>query len=564
MEEQKIQPEDVRQDFELVAKTMRGLEDVLRDELVALGARDVEMGNRMVSFRGDKRMMYMANFCTRTALRVLKPVVKFTARDTDELYDRVRDLPWEDYISPDGTFAIDATVNSAEFSHSRYVTYRVKDAIVDHFTDKFRRRPSIRIQGADVLLNVHISDTRVTISLDSSGAPLNQRGYRTETLDAPLNEVLAAGIILKTGWRGDTNFVDPMCGSGTFLIEAALIATNTWPGIYRKGFAFEKWPDFDAELLAEIAADDSAEREFEFKIYGGDKDPEAIAVARKNIRNASLERCIDLRCCDIVEWTDAPKPGILITNPPYGERLRPDDINDLYRSIGDTLKARFSGYHAWILGYKEETMKCIGLKPSVKFPVLNGDLECRLNEYVLFDGSYNGFRASGGSVRNEEFNREVKPRLSHISDGEWQEETRRYGDRKRDRKERKEFRGDKERRADRERRRDFKRDGDRPFKKDFKRRDDRDDRKGERPFKKDFKRRDGERDERREQRRSKGEGRQYRPREAAVVPDRAPRLPAESAIQVGSGLKMRSRKGWYKKPDAENPAADTAADSSSD
>lgn len=564
MEEQKIQPEDVRQDFELVAKTMRGLEDVLRDELVALGARDVEMGNRMVSFRGDKRMMYMANFCTRTALRVLKPVVKFTARDTDELYDRVRDLPWEDYISPDGTFAIDATVNSAEFSHSRYVTYRVKDAIVDHFTDKFRRRPSIRIQGADVLLNVHISDTRVTISLDSSGAPLNQRGYRTETLDAPLNEVLAAGIILKTGWRGDTNFVDPMCGSGTFLIEAALIATNTWPGIYRKGFAFEKWPDFDAGLLAEIAADDSAEREFEFKIYGGDKDPEAIAVARKNIRNASLERCIDLRCCDIVEWADAPKPGILITNPPYGERLRPDDINDLYRSIGDTLKSRFSGYHAWILGYKEETMKCIGLKPSVKFPVLNGDLECRLNEYVLFDGSYNGFRASGGSVRNEEFNREVKPRLSHISDGEWQEETRRYGDRKRDRKERKEFRADKERRADRERRRDFKRDGDRPFKKDFKRRDDRDDRKGERPSKKDFKRRDGERDERREQRRSKVENRQYRPREAAVVPDRAPRLPADSAIQVGSGLKMRSRKGWYKKPDAENPAADTAADSSSD
>lgn len=564
MEEQKIQPEDVRQDFELVAKTMRGLEDVLRDELVALGARDVEMGNRMVSFRGDKRMMYMANFCTRTALRVLKPVVKFTARDTDELYDRVRDLPWEDYISPDGTFAIDATVNSAEFSHSRYVTYRVKDAIVDHFTDKFRRRPSIRIQGADVRLNVHISDTRVTISLDSSGAPLNQRGYRTETLDAPLNEVLAAGIILKTGWRGDTNFVDPMCGSGTFLIEAALIATNTWPGIYRKGFAFEKWPDFDAGLLAEIAADDSAEREFEFKIYGGDKDPEAIAVARKNIRNASLERCIDLRCCDIVEWADAPKPGILITNPPYGERLRPDDINDLYRSIGDTLKARFSGYHAWILGYKEETMKCIGLKPSVKFPVLNGDLECRLNEYVLFDGSYNGFRASGGSVRNEEFNREVKPRLSHISDGEWQEETRRYGDRKRDRKERKEFRADKERRADRERRRDFKRDGDRPFKKDFKRRDDRDDRKGERPSKKDFKRRDGERDERREQRRSKVENRQYRPREAAVVPDRAPRLPADSAIQVGSGLKMRSRKGWYKKPDAENPAADTAADSSSD
>ena len=202
MEEQKIQPEDVRQDFELVAKTMRGLEDVLRDELVALGARDVEMGNRMVSFRGDKRMMYVANFCTRTALRVLKPVVKFTARDTDELYDRVRDLPWEDYISPDGTFAIDATVNSAEFSHSRYVTYRVKDAIVDHFTDKFRRRPSIRIQGADVLLNVHISDTRVTISLDSSGAATARKPStpRSTRCWPPASSSRPAGAATPTSW----------------------------------------------------------------------------------------------------------------------------------------------------------------------------------------------------------------------------------------------------------------------------------------------------------------------------------------------------------------------------
>lgn len=235
--------------FQMVAKTFQGLEEVLRDELIDLGAENVEIGLRMVTFEGDNELMYRANLCCRTALRILKPIVKFTADSTDELYDKVRDLDWEQFMTVDSTFAIDSTVNSAEFTHSKFVTYRVKDGIADHFNDKYNRRPSIRLTGADVQLNVHISDNRVTISLDSSGEPLSKRGYRVEQTEAPINEVLAAGIIMKTGWRGDSDFVDPMCGSGTFLVEAALIAANINPGIYRDKFAFEKWPDFNQELF---------------------------------------------------------------------------------------------------------------------------------------------------------------------------------------------------------------------------------------------------------------------------------------------------------------------------
>lgn len=395
--------------FPMVAKTFQGLEDVLRDELLALGAKNVEIGTRMVSFEGDNAMMYRANLCCRTALRILKPIVSFTADNTDELYDFVRDYDWEQYLTVDSTFSIDSTVNSSEFTHSKFVTYRVKDGIADHFNDKYGRRPSIRLTGADLMLNVHIAERRVTISLDSSGDPLNQRGYRTETGAAPINEVLAAGIILKTGWRGDTDFVDPMCGSGTFLIEAALIAANINPGIYREGFAFERWPDFDAELFEEIYNDDSEERDFNHKIYGGDIDPEAVMIARKNIENAQVSQMVDLRCMPFQDWAELPgEPGILITNPPYNERLKSENIEELYRAIGTELKTRFQGWHAWIIGYKDEHFDAIRLKPSVRFPLLNGSLECSLREYVLFDGRYDDFKTGGGTVHNDTFNREIK------------------------------------------------------------------------------------------------------------------------------------------------------------
>ena len=415
--------------FEMVAKTFQGLEDVLRDELISLGAENVEMGRRMVSFEGDLAIMYKANLCCRTALRILKPIEKFTAHDPDELYDIVRDIPWEKYMSPSTTFSIDSTVNSEDFTHSKFVTYRVKDGIVDHFRDLTGERPSIRVTGADLMLNVHISDDRVTISIDSSGEPLSKRGYRVEQTEAPINEVLAAGIIMKTGWRGDCNFVDPMCGSGTFLIEAALIAANINPGIYRESFAFEKWSDFDKELFEEIYNDDSAERDFNYKIYGGDIDPEAVAIARKNIKSAKVEDMVELSCRPMSDWIDNPEAGILVMNPPYGARLRPDDMTALYKGIGTCLKKNFPGYHAWIIGMNDDDFANIGLKPSVKIPMLNGSLECSLREYVLFDGSYSDFRADGGKVsRHEEDEESRAPRkMRRLSDDEWKAETRRFG-----------------------------------------------------------------------------------------------------------------------------------------
>ena len=435
--------------FEMVAKTFQGLEDVLRDELIELGAEDVQTGRRMVSFRGDKRLLYRANLCLRTALRILKPIAKFTAANPDELYDFVRDFEWDTLLTPEKTFAIDSTVNSAEFTHSKFVTYRVKDGIADYFNDKYGKRPSIRLNGADVQLNVHILGDRVTISLDSSGEPLSRRGYRTVQTEAPLNEALAAGILLKTGWRGDCDLVDPMCGSGTFLIEAALIAANINPGIFRSNFAFETWPDFDKELFEELYNDDSEERTPKCRIYGGDIAREAVEISRKNIKSAGVEEWVSVECKPMQDWTEPPLEAMLITNPPYGERLCPGDLEGLYKQLGFTLKHYFQGYHAWILGYKDEHFREIGLKASVKYPILNGKLECELREYVLFDGSYAAFREQGGSVGNDDFERDAKPKTKHLSDREWKAETRTFGGKKkavsdkRRTQERREFKSDR-------------------------------------------------------------------------------------------------------------------------
>ena len=454
--------------FQMVAKTFQGLEEVLRDELIELGAENVELGLRMVTFEGDNEIMYKANLCCRTALRILKPIVKFTADTTDDLYDHVRELDWEQFMTVDSTFAIDSTVNSSEFTHSKFVTYRVKDGIADHFNDKYGRRPSIRLSGADIQLNVHISDNRVTISLDSSGEPLSKRGYRTEQTEAPINEVLAAGIIMKSGWRGECDFLDPMCGSGTFLVEAALIAANINPGIYREHFAFEKWPDFDSDLFEDIYNDDSAEREFAYKIYGGDIDPEAVGIARKNIKNARVDDMIELKCQSFVDWTENAPEGVMVTNPPYGERLKPENINLLYKSFGTTLKKYFQGWHAWVIGYRDEQFAEIGLKPSLKIPLHNGALECSLREYVMFDGKYSDFRADGGSVANPDAKKESGPKkIRHISDDDWEKQSRKFNAGKGmadDRKKKKSFnRDDKKRSYDSTPRGGFQRDDDDEF-----------------------------------------------------------------------------------------------------
>lgn len=394
----------------MVAKTFKGLENVLAEELKQLGAENVEPGNRMVSFVGDLAVLYRANICCRTALRILKPIYKFYAQDADELYNAVKDFAWDSYINPSQTFSIDATVFSEKFRHSRFVTYRVKDAIADYFTEKYGKRPSIRLNNADFMFDVHISDNEVILSLDSSGESLHKRGYRVAQTEAPINEVLAAGIIMLAGWHGETDFVDPMCGSGTFLIEAALIAANINPGIFRSNFAFERWPDFDHELFEEIYNDDSHERPFTNKIYGSDISPKAIDVASRNIKSASVGKYIELKAQPLQNIEEvAHEGGILVTNPPYGERIAVEDMEGLYRTLGEKLKRVFKGYKAWVIGYNTELLDSIGLKPSLKFPLYNGALECELREYVIFEGTYAEFRKEGRSVKNEEFKGERKP-----------------------------------------------------------------------------------------------------------------------------------------------------------
>jgi putative N6-adenine-specific DNA methylase len=382
--------------FEMIAKTLYGLEDVLAGELAALGAENVETGKRMVSFTGDKRMLYKANFCCRTATRILKPICRFKADEADAVYRVVRNIDWDKHLSPDKTFAVDAVVYSEDFNHSKFVTYRVKDAIADYFNDKHAKRPSVRVNNPDLYINIHISHNDCTVSLDSSGESLHKRGYRASPVDAPLNEVLAAGMILQTGWRGESNFVDPMCGSGTLLIEAAMIALNIAPGICRKEYAFERWADFDRELFDEIYNDESGERDFKFKCYGSDISPIAIEKAANNIRNAGLSKYIELKAMPFQRYAEAPKPGILVMNPPYGERISTDDILDLYAMIGERLKHVFAGYNAWVLSYREECFDKTGLRPKHKIKLLNGDLECEYRCYELFEG------------KNKDYKRELK------------------------------------------------------------------------------------------------------------------------------------------------------------
>lgn len=389
-------------EFELIAKTFMGLENILAQELNELGAKDVEIGRRVVSFKGDKEMMYRANFQLRTAIRILKPILHFKAKSADDVYNEIKKLEWTDIIGAGKTFSVDSVVYSDEFNNSRFVTYKVKDAIVDYFREKTGKRPNISITNPDILLHIHISDTDATLSLDSSGQSLHRRGYRQESVEAPLNEVLAAGMILMTGWRGETDFIDPMCGSGTLPIEAALIACNMAPGVFRKGYAFEKWPDFDADLFEEIYNDDSREKEFEHHVYGYDVDIKAVNTANLNVKAAGLSKYITIKQQDFKDFTQPAEKSIIVSNPPYGERISTPDLLGTYKMIGERLKHAFIGNEAWILSYKEECFRQIGLKPSLKIPLYNGSLECEYRKYQMFDGKINDFVSEGGHVKTEE------------------------------------------------------------------------------------------------------------------------------------------------------------------
>lgn len=452
------------QQFEMVAKTMQGLEEVLADELRALGAERVMTGRRMVSFVGDLEMLYKANLCCRTALRILKPLCKFEAGDPDALYEQAKEYDWGSILTVDKTFAIDSVVYSDEFRHSRYVTYRIKDAIVDWFKDRLGpdKRPGVRLEDADVIVNVHISGREVTLSLDSSGDSLHKRGYRVAQTEAPINEVLAAGIILRSGWRGDTTLLDPMCGSGTFLVEAALIAANINPGVFRKNYAFEQWPDFDAELFERLYNDDSAEREVTCRIIGADISQRAVDVAKANLKSAGVARYVTVKCKPLSQWTEAPEApeggGVIITNPPYGERISAPDMEGLYRLIGSQLKRLFAGWHAWVIGYREEYFDCIGLSASAKIPMYNGSLECQLREYVMFDGTFSDFRKQGGRLRElpaESAERPARSERAERRDDRRGRSDRRDGRRDNRRDDRRDDRRDRrdDRRDDRDRRR---------------------------------------------------------------------------------------------------------------
>jgi len=398
----------MEQTFEIIAKTFMGLEPVLAKELTQLGANDVKIGRRMVSFTGDREMLYRANFQLHTAIKILKPIKHFKAKSADDVYEEIKKIDWTTYLANDKTFAVDAVVFSEEFRHSKFVSYKVKDAIVDQFREKTGNRPNISISNPDLRLHVHIAEDHCTLCLDSSGESLHRRGYRQETMEAPLNEVLAAGMILLTGWQGDCDFIDPMCGSGTLLIEAALIAHNMAPGLFRNEYAFEKWPDFDADLFDRIYNDcEDNEREAKCHIYGYDIDMKAVNTARRNVQAAGLSSTITIEQQDFKQFTQPANKSIIVTNPPYGERISTPDLLGTYKMIGERFKHQFTGNDAWVLSYREECFDQIGLKPSIKIPLYNGSLECEFRKYQMFDGKMKVFRSEGGEVKTDDEKRQM-------------------------------------------------------------------------------------------------------------------------------------------------------------
>lgn len=376
------------ENFKMVAKTFFGFEEILANELIKLGAQRVEQGTRMVSFYGDKGFMYKANLALRTPLKILKPIKQFKVFNENSLYKGVQSIDWTDYISVHQSFVIDATIFSEQFNHSQFVALKSKDAIVDQFKEKYNARPNIDKEHPDLKINIHIQQDLCTVSLDTSGASLHHRGYRTATNIAPINEVLAAGILLLSGWKGQSNFLDPMCGSGTFLVEAAMIACNIPPNINRKEFAFEKWRDWDADLFDKV--EESLLKkivDFPYDIVGYDKAPSAVAKAKDNARNANLDDYISVQQQNFFETEkQGHEPLHIVFNPPYGERLD-IDLERFYREIGDTLKQSYPGTNAWFITGNLEALKFVGLKPSRKIKLFNGKLESRLVKYEMYAGS---------------------------------------------------------------------------------------------------------------------------------------------------------------------------------
>ena len=373
--------------FEMIAKTYHGLEDILAKELLQLGAKNIQTLRRAVKFKGDLGFMYKANLSLRTAVRIIKPIKTFVVRNDEELYKELRNIDWEDYMTIDDKFAVDSFVNSPHFNHSLYVALKTKDAVVDQFRDKCGMRPDVDLDHPNLRINIHINKETCTVSLDSSGKSLHKRGYRIETNDAPISEALAAGLILLSGWDKKSIFVDGMCGSGTFLIEAAMISSNIPANINRAHFSFQDWPDFDEELWTLIRESQLKRSKDCFgKIIGYDLDPHTVESAKKNIENAGLNEYIDIYCANFFDTHKPEGPTHLVFNPPYGVRLQ-GDIPQMYESIGNTLKKNYSGAEAWFLSSHMEGLKHVGLRSSRKIEIYQAKLECRFVKYEMYNGS---------------------------------------------------------------------------------------------------------------------------------------------------------------------------------
>ncbi len=378
----------MQNNFEMVAKTLFGLEEVLETELKNLGAINVKKGVRNVRFEGDKGFMYKANLSLRTAIKILKPIKQFKIFNEDDLYKKIYAIKWENFLDNNGTLAVDATVHSSRFTHSKFIALKTKDAIVDRFRDQTSKRPNVDLDYPDLRINIHIEESLCTVSLDSSGQSLHKRGYKTATNIAPINEVLAAGMLLLSGWDGQSHFLDPMCGSGTLLIEAAMIACNIPPNLNKKEFGFERWKDWDVDLFEKIEESVLNKiRGFEYAIIGYDKAPSAVRKAQDNVINANLEEFIKVEQLDFFK-SEKPVDGHLhmVFNPPYGERLS-IDIPQFYSSLGDTLKQNYPDTQAWFIVSDFEAIKNVGLRPSRKIKLYNAKLEAKLLKYEIYSGT---------------------------------------------------------------------------------------------------------------------------------------------------------------------------------
>ncbi|QIA08441.1 THUMP domain-containing class I SAM-dependent RNA methyltransferase [Draconibacterium halophilum] len=373
-------------EYKLIAKTFSGLEDVLAKEVKRIGGKNVRRGKRAVFYEGDLELIYKSNYQLRTALRILKEIEHFNFKDVDQFYLKCKRIKWQNYFTVDQNFVINSVVvNSRDFRNSMFTSLKVKDAIADYFRENFGKRPNVDTENPDIIINVHVFQDNCTLSIDSSGESLHKRGYRVKQGEAPLNEVLAAGMINLTGWLGNSDFMDPMCGSGTLAIEAAMIAQNIPPAKFRKEFAFKNWNDFDPVLWEKIT-EPVEKREFRHKIYASDISGSNLLNAQTNARRALVFNKIQFACTDFKNLDVKLDNATIVTNPPYGERLRENDLDGLYSMIGERLKHQFAGNSAWILSSAFESLKFVGLKPSQKIDLFNGALKCKYNNYRLFEG----------------------------------------------------------------------------------------------------------------------------------------------------------------------------------